>query len=434
MTLELQPLDAIVRQASASWARFLQLARGDAQAAERLDPFATTRNIAGKSLLFDLYAHNASPAETQLHEGLKQWVYALLQARLSIPIVLEECALRQESTLVPIFGEALSWRSLWRSAIVEPDLRAAEYVKILNERALVLISVQQRASEARVEVARLLGYAHPDEPLLRSSDVDDFDRQFFRETFDYAKDVVMRDRAIAIEGTYARREVAARAREGWPARLTNRFYDEVFSGLGGTVARLPALQHARDVWGAASFARALGSLGLAMRGQYLSLSKLPFAARAHPDNLEGQMLGVAFGLLLASPVFHTRALGLGRDAARDQARLCTTSLLLSLRRNHASSAVSKGVWSVDEAANAVYCGADPTPLMRALLLRRPQFAATSRGISFSVLMVNRFDEDWFRNPRAHQFLIDRAGAPAFATDRANAMTAVECRQWFESRV
>ncbi len=435
MTQELLHIDAQVRQASTSWARFLELVRTDIASAKRLDPFAATRQVTGQSLLLELRAYKPTATQEDLHKGLMRWVYALLQARMSIPFVLEARSLREALVSVPVFGESLSSRALFRAALLEPVNRAAEYVKILNDRAPELSSVEARAREVRFEVARLLGHTHPDEPLLREDEATDFDKQFVRETLDLAKDTVRSDQAVSPEATYARRELATDAREGWPARLNDRWYDEVFSGLGGTIARLGLqTQSSRDVWGAASFGRALARLGLAMRAHYLYLSKLPIAARAHPENLEGQLLGCAFALLLASPAFHARALGLGRVAARDQARLCTRSLLLSLRRAHASVATVRGDWSVDEAANVTYCGADPSPLMRSLLVHQPKIASAPLGISFSVLMVNRFDEDWFRNPRAHRFLIDRAGAPAFATDRTSAMSAVECRQWFESRV
>jgi hypothetical protein len=436
VTLELPRLDALVKQAAVSWARWQDLVRADLQAAKRTDPFASTRTVTGQSLLLELGAHKPSPGEAGLLEGLARWSYALMQARLSIPFVIEARILDETPSLVPAFAASLASRPLWRGALLEPAARANEYVKALSERSRALIGVEHHACEMSTEVARRLGYASPAAPLMIAGETPDFARTFVTCTLDLAKDIVRAEPSVATCApplSYARRELGVEASAGWPARLSGRWLEEVFAGLGGVARRMPA-PDLGAVWGAMSFARALATLGLALRSHHVLLSRLPFAERAHPRNIEGQTLATAFAFLLLSPAFHHRALGLGRDAARDQARQCAGSLLLASRRALASGAVRAREWATDDAAYATYCGADPSPLMRALLCRAPRVEATAEAISFTQLMVNRFDEDWFRNPRAHQFLIDRAGAPAFATDRAAMPSAVQCGQWFESRV
>ncbi len=434
MTLELPHLDTLAKQASVSWTRWQDLVRVDLDAAKRTDPFTATRLVTGQSLLLDLRAHKASPGETGLLDGLTRWAYALLQARLSIPFVLEARTLNEAPSLVPAFAESLAWRGLWRAALLEPVPRAAEYVKTIDGISAAMTGVEKRALEVRMEASRRLGYAHPDEPLLLDGATADFARAFVTGTVDCAKDIVrLESDAASAAATYARRELCRDATEGWPARLSGHWFDDVFAGLGGAVRRMPA-PRSPAIWGAMSFARSLATLGLALRSHYLLLSKLPFAERAHPRNVEGQTFATTFAFLLLSPAFHHRALGLGRDAARDQARRCAGSLLLASRRALACTAVRAGDWAADDAAHVTYNGADPSCLMRALLSRTPQVWAIAEGIAFTQLMVNRFDEDWFRNPRAHQFLIDRAGAPAFATDRTAMLSAVQCGQWFESRV
>jgi hypothetical protein len=436
MMLDLTRLDALARQAFVSWGLWQELVRVDLDAAKRTDPFAKTRALAGRALLLELRAHKPSAGERALHAGLTRWGYALLQARLSIPFVLEARALVETPRKVSAFAESLAWRALWRASLLEPAPRAAEYVKALAEGAPALGSVEQHALEVRVEAAHRLGYRNPGEPLALDGDNGDFAREVVTCTVDSAKEALRTEPRFVTAlapVAYARCELGVDACEGWPSRLTARWFDDVFAGLGGVVRRMPA-PRLPAVWGATSFARSLAALGLALRSHHLLLSKLPFADRAHPRDVEGQTLATAFSFLLLAPAFHHRALGLGRDAARDQARRCAGSLLLASRRALACNAVRSGDWAPDDAAHATYCGAEPSALTRALLLRAPRSFAIAEGILFTKLIVNRFDEDWFRNPRAHQFLIERAGAPAFATERASLPSAVQCGQWFESRV
>src|SRR5262249_38881735 len=81
--------------------------------------------------------------------------------------------------------------------------------------------------------------------------------------------------------------------------------------------------------GAASFARALGAFGAALAHEGAARG---FFALAHaPFDLRKARRAALFAGLAADPIFFTRALGLGRGRARDQARGVARALLISLR-------------------------------------------------------------------------------------------------------
>jgi hypothetical protein len=214
-------------------------------------------------------------------------------------------------------------------------------------------------------------------------------------------------------------EAGARdAGSGWPARLSTDWLKDVFRGepreLTLELGPLP-----RPV-GAASFARALTQFGFAVR-VVMAPSSEPFALAREPAFVAAHRLGFLFGSLVADPEFHVRALGLSRGAARTQARSLVKTAVTEVRT------IAVRVLLGDEAAFApedLYLemtvrlfgsplderlrGAWPGPREDepARLLGVLQTAALRRALR------DRFDVDWFHNPRAWAHLRDQANGPA----------------------
>jgi hypothetical protein len=117
-------------------------------------------------------------------------------------------------------------------------------------------------------------------------------------------------------------------------------------------------------------------------------------------------------------------LGLGRDAARDQARGVARSLGLAVRLA-AARALFRGLLQLPESARAsrfeeitaATLGAPIPPALAGVVPRlAPADATTLLGLLLGALdrraLIERFDEDWFRNPHAARAIREEDAAPA----------------------
>ncbi|WP_437676408.1 hypothetical protein [Sorangium sp. So ce131] len=221
------------------------------------------------------------------------------------------------------------------------------------------------------------------------------------------------------------RAVGRDASSGWPARLGPRWIEELFRATKLTEGLAIDLGPLPRPLGAASFARALARFGAALS---LASTRGPFALARRPFDLRQARRAALFGGLVADPVFCARALGLGRGRALDQARATARSLLLSLRLDaarvglvfHAGGHVllraARDRSDLFQEATARALGAPiPGALAGVVPALEPDAAARLVGALLSARdrrdLIQRFDEDWFRNPRAAEALRDEDHAP-----------------------
>jgi hypothetical protein len=285
-----------------------------------------------------------------------------------------------------------------------------------------LAGVNRDRGARRIEAVRRLGVGHP--WVLRTGVAASAVRAAATRLLDATEDVAQASRKEALGSSpdaaaVIHLAVGRDAGEGWPAHLTARWIDEAVGGAAsGLTVRLPALPPAI---GAASFARALRLFGAALR-RASSPASLPFALRAEPAFVAAHRSGHVFGSLAAEPEFQVRVLQLGRRAAGAQARALGRTALVEARLEAART-----IWS-DEAAFADadafdeltvrvfgapldrrYRGAWPSP--------REDEPASFLGLvgaqAMRETLRDRFDVDWFRNPRAWAHLRASAAAPAF---------------------
>lgn len=225
------------------------------------------------------------------------------------------------------------------------------------------------------------------------------------------------------------RAVGRDAASGWPARLTPRWIEELFrttpltQGLAIDLGPLP------KPLGASSFARALARFGAALAR---ASSSGPFALAHAPFDLRQARRAALFGGLVADPVFCARALGLGRGRALDQARAVARSLLVSLRLDaarvllvfragqdgseHVLLRALRDRGDRFEEATARALGAPiPGALAGVVPALEPDAAVRLAGVLLGARdrrdMIERFDEDWFRNPRAAEAIRDEDSTP-----------------------
>ncbi|WP_437734265.1 hypothetical protein [Sorangium sp. So ce1335] len=231
------------------------------------------------------------------------------------------------------------------------------------------------------------------------------------------------------------RAVGRDAASGWPARLSARWIEELFRSTRLTEGLAIDLGPLPRPLGAASFARALARFGAALSR---ASARGPFALAHAPADLRRARRAALFGGLVADPVFCARALGLGRGRALDQARATARSLLLSLRLDAATVSLvghagqdggghvllraARDRRDRFEEATAGALGASiPGVLAGVVPALDPDAAVRLAGALLAARdrrdLIERFDEDWFRNPRAAEALRDEDSAPPSSTSR-----------------
>jgi hypothetical protein len=426
--LDFVSLDRDVARAHAAVLRFRAALRSHPDSTPA-DPLAGFRHVAGRVAYDALRAYPASLAEEPLSAGLLLWMHALLEVRTGYEL---EASLAREtrSRRGPVMLETpreVSYEEAWRGAVEAKDLAArVPWLEAAASLAPPLAPLAREAAERRSEVGKRLGLrrsATEEGGELPAEGLEPAARALLLGTKDLRAALrreAARDQAIetpmARLAAFVDAALARDASEGWPARLTSRWFEEILPEACKD-ARL-SLELPRAV-GASSFARGLYLFGVAVREG--GRSALPFSIAKSPQRTDAHRLGFVFGALPARRAFHKKVLGLGDRSATRQARLLARTALceavltsarwLLTRDGHLPSRVAR-----DEVLHDVfdgpidvrYAGAwpgrkgDETPRLEALL--------TAEALAGE--LVSRFDVDWYRNPRAGAFLRARAAGPA----------------------
>jgi hypothetical protein len=412
---------ALGRAALAQWR--VDLARDpDAHADE--DPLEAVRRVAGKSTLDALAALAPSAADVPLRDALRRWVGALLQARVAGPddVAIARAASRPTGRLDVKRPRRVSWREAWRGmAGASSPAELSLWLDAAAEAAPTLAELARARASRRVEVARRLGVEHPwtlvvpiDVGVLR-----DVARRLLDATDDLARAVGQPASREATGMAAAIHSAVARdAGEGWPAQLTARWLGDVFGagprGLRIDLAPLPA------ALGAASFTRALMAFGFAVRSA-APASSVPFALAHEPAFVGAHRLGFVFGALGADAEWQRRALGVGRRVAFAQSRVLARSALLDARLHAARLLLGDDAAvaprdSFDEIGARLFEGGIPARLRGAWPAAREdepaRLIALIESLRFAEALRDRFDSDWYRNPRAWAHLRALGTTPA----------------------
>src|SRR5579883_1015356 len=166
-----QELEILDRDVARGWAALARWRRGladDPAARAQEAPLEPVRHVAGKSTWEALGALVPSATDRDLREGLRRWVYALLQARLGLESEGAAASAATQKT-ARYEGEAprlVSWREAWRGVVEAGTAADAErWLAAAADAGPALAAIQVRRAQTAVEAARRLGLGHPWEPL-----------------------------------------------------------------------------------------------------------------------------------------------------------------------------------------------------------------------------------------------------------------------------
>jgi hypothetical protein len=370
-----------------------------------------------------------------LRDALVSWIAWLTTARIlgEDEIGWERAAHEPAGRFEGEPPKRVSWHESWRGAVAARSVPEVQrWIEAACEAAPKLAGIARQRAAKRVEVARRLGAAHPWQLLgmPEAATMRAAARRLLDATDDVAratqKEIAPEVRGIApvvVAG------MGREASEGWPARLTPRWLEELFGArLGGLRLELPPLPPAL---GSASFVRALQAFGFAVR-LAATPGSMPFALAREPGSRAAHRLGFVFAALAADPEWQARSLGIGMRTARHQARVLARTALLDARLHAARLLLGDDILPepgpadlFDEMSERLFGGGldarlrgawpavreDEPARLVALLEARPLLHG----------LRNRFDLDWFRNPRAWEDLFQAAAGPAHETVDGSAL-------------
>ena len=431
---DLGKLDRDIARAAGALDRWRGRLASDPEAYASDDPIEPLRHVAGQTTYAELAALTPMAHDVPLRDGLLRWVEALVQARLARD--LDVAWARAASDLRGRFGgeppRMASWREAWRG--IAGGVSRAEQAHWLDaavDCAPKLAAIARERASRRAEIAKRLGAAIavekpaavPMETLQTAARAllartDDLAAALLREKRDHKGDPSPLD-AIRVA-------VARDAAEGWPAGSMTRWLEDLFGegarGLALEPLRLP------EALGASSFMRALASFGFAFRVAAAPRS-LPFVLARDPQPVSAHRFAFVFASLVVSAEFHRVALGIGRRAAFAQARSLARAAFLGVRLGAARILLTGGdgrAWAPPELFEELTSHVLGAPMPSTLAAAWPpprddepaRFAALVTAHPLAVGLVERFDVDWFRNPRAMPYLRALAAVPAHEPELA----------------
>lgn len=451
--LELTVLDGAVRRAAGRVDKLRALlsagTRNSRDEARAFDPWEGVRHASVQSTYRALLELEPSRLDAPLRAGLLRWVHELLQSRLDQELAIADAdaenaldsrlsraraalltaqaskaelgATTAHDTHGGIDARPNTYREALAAAIAAPnDARASAALTLAGELAAPIAAVRKERRERRFEVARRLGLAHPFELTSKcnvaklASALLDATEPLAIEIF---KDARKRSEDSWRAASAVQLAIGRRARDGWPSHLGQRWLDGAFKVLGPrgvSVGPLP------EPLGSATFLRAVMAWGFAWKTAGTPRS-MPFAIAHDPYPVPAFRFGFALASVVAEPSFQSRVLDLPSRLAVSQGRVLRTTMLLhartlAVRTLLASEERVEGA-RFEELGVRLFGAPLPSSMRDAWPDPRPAEAARLLGLlgthAFVRSLVDRFDDDWFRNPKAGAHLTSMACGPAF---------------------
>jgi len=411
MDLPFHLLDREVQKTEARFqdARRDLLRKGPAEASSQ-NPLEDARRVSSKATFQELSERASDPVAA----GLRPWVYALtLERVLWVDTVRLATAWHEASVELHEPEPArLSPRSLFERLLAETSAgRRRVLARSFANGAGRVADAAHILADRRAEAARLLGVSSPDDleiPCDPPGAVITVADRLLKATDPLVRDTT--DRAASWDEVIAT-SLAREASSGWPARMSARWIEDLLrpskltEGLAIRLGPLPA------PLGATSFALTFARFGRAFAEAALPHSA-PFSLGRPPFELRASRRSALFGGLLADPTFGVWALGLSRDKAREQARSIARGLTISLRlaaakvrlRGSLLLPIDRRRERLEEETERALGSPIPGPLAGVLPKLSPRDPSDLLGFVIAARdrrdLIERFDEDWFRNPQA----------------------------------
>jgi hypothetical protein len=452
---DLLQLDRDVRRAARSLFRFESLLKSGTDAsreqARASDPFDSTRHTSARGTYDELCKMQPSLLDVPLRDALARWVHELLQARISTDLAVAAADAEHyvepssappvspaERPLVAPLDECDYREAFERFVLAPNDAQADTALARVCDLAPRVSAVRNEQRMRRQEAARRLGLAHPnalaggDNAFSLASAFLDATQPLADELARHARPSMKGDPRAA---TFVQRALGRDATEGWPAHALQRWLDDAFRSMAPRCVNAGPLAPPTS---SASFLRAAYTWGFAWKASGTPAS-MPFALARDPYSPLGHRLGFTMASVVGEPIFQKRVLELPARIANNQARHLRATMFAYARtlavRTLLSTSERVTVSRFEDLTSRLF----GTPLPAVLHEAWPdvradettRFLALFSANTFIEQLVQRFDEDWFRNPKAGAHLTSLACAPAFVADPVENDSAARTARAFE---
>lgn len=380
-------------------------------------PSASQRWLTSRETIEAVRDRKGDPAAP----ALVDWLFVLTLLRVNLDAARSIAHAFRAPKLVrvrkPEAAELSLHVALGRLVTEGRDVREDTLVGVTHAGPALGDPIVEAAARAQ-EIARRAGFSHVDEVFSPFADPagHTLAAELTADTNDLARDLLAAGESLG--GVLARVTACDLAvpfpRAVSPAWLASLFGKEtgVFEVPGLSPGPLP------NAIGPSSYARIFARLGAGYADAATACEVLP-PFGATPTELRRRTYGALFASLLCSMPFLRRVLGFSaREAAA--ARRAYALVFLAHARLAAAKLLARDALlsgngerarreAADHTAQALY-----TEIPRGLALVLPQprladpgsFAALCQGATLARTLHERFDEDWFRNPRAFAALRD----------------------------
>lgn len=409
MDFPLDELDRMVKQAQGAMRHAHRRLMREGLACENLpNPLERDHHTSRKDSWLELMELKHNPVAA----ALADWVYTLTLDRVLFRD-MRRVALSLHEPVIELSEpseEKISFYSLRQRWLSERDpKRARLWAAGLVQGASRISEAEHIFAERRAEAIRLLGAADPlaiEIPCEPSSAAFRLSEALLTRTAEFCE-----RRSESTWDGFIRRSLARDADADFPARITARWLESLFERAGFASGLRLELDTLPASLGAASIVRALAQFGRALARAALP-SGAPFSLALPPFDLRPARRAWLFGALPGDKVFLKRALGLGSDRAREQARKIARAMLISLRlwaarvllrdtlrkepKARADAWQERSAWALGEAIPGALAGVLP----RLSAYDACEFLGMLMSASDRRNFIERFDEDWFHNPKA----------------------------------
>lgn len=383
------------------------------------DPFGDQRHVATQSTYRALVEAKTPEHEKLVREALLRWVHELLQRRVGAELATDE-----EEAIAKVDDRFVNdpprtWAEARRALVVasNPVLATAALERLaLLAPPVAAVRKEQRAR--RFEAAKRLGLEHP---FALAGDVAQravLARALLDATEAIAEDRRRRARVPTTSAAFALHHALARsANDGWPAHLGARWLDDAFAALVVRPFEAPPMP---APVGGASFLRAAFVWGHGLRTAGTARS-LPFVLARDPYPRDAYRFGSLFATTVADPLFQKKKLAISARVASAQSRLLRETLLYEARLHAMRFLLAQPVeidrGTFEELTARVFGAALPPALRHAWpeprICELARLDAVLLTHAFARDLVERFDEDWFANPKTGSHLAAIAAGPLF---------------------
>lgn len=379
------------------------------------------------------------PWPAPFREGLLRWSFRLADARVNAAAMAAIESRYRVETHTILLPEPLrvTCKSLLHATLTDAPRREA-WQTAWSTVAAPTGEAVLKWWERRVELARRAGLGGLDEVEASGVNGLTVGQSVLRST-----EPLYASLGLSSFDSYWQTALGVSVSSGWPAHLTLRVLvellgsDELLLGVSPSPDPLP------QPIAPASFLRALARLGSSLVRAHAPATH-PFVVSYDPSGLKEHVFGALLGSLPTRPSWQLKVGGApSRERARERARCLARVKLLHLRFMALSAILRDRV--LGGTASLFGQGGDDVeqalglPWPRSLLGTSPRLLPNAGARLLGCLLaeelhrelVQTFDEDWFRNPRALEELRHRLGEPPARTateeavERATALTLTE---------